>query len=246
MMLRLLLILLAQLGALALWGQQAPTFCTTLVPDAKVFDFGRINEADGPVSHTFVLHNTGTSPCVVSDVTAWCGCTTARHDKKPIAPGKSGRLTVTFNPRYRHGSFSKEVVVLLGDGSHYVRLWVKGEVVPMRHPVTDDHPYAYGGGLYMSHRVLPFGRLEVGQTQQLQLRMANDTDRPMTVVLQRRPNYRALSMPDYVLLRPGERRIVIVSYTERRRHAARRSIAIVPRVNGQETAELRVTWLPSK
>ena len=246
MMRRAVLMLLAQLGALAAFCQQAPAFCTTLVPDAKVFDFGRIDESDGPVSHTFLLRNEGSLPCVVSDVMAWCGCTTVRHDKQPIASGKSGRLTVTFNPRYREGRFSKEVVVLLNDGRQYVRLWVKGEVVPMRHPVTDDHPYHYGSGLYMSHRVLPFGRLEVGQTQELQLRMANDTDRPMTVVLQRRPNYRALSMPDYVLLRPGERRIVSVSYTERRRHAARRSIAIVPRVNGQEAAELRVTWLPSK
>ena len=40
------------------------------------FDFGTIKEANGNVSHTFQIKNTGDSPLVLTRVIASCGCTT--------------------------------------------------------------------------------------------------------------------------------------------------------------------------
>ena len=40
------------------------------------FDFGTIKEADGKVSHTFEVSNTGDMPLVITRVIASCGCTT--------------------------------------------------------------------------------------------------------------------------------------------------------------------------
>ena len=39
------------------------------------FDFGTIKEADGKVSHTFEVSNTGDMPLVITRVIASCGCT---------------------------------------------------------------------------------------------------------------------------------------------------------------------------
>ena len=55
------------------------------------FDFGTIKEADGKVSHTFEVSNTGDMPLVITRVIASCGCTTPEWPKEPIAPGKKAR-----------------------------------------------------------------------------------------------------------------------------------------------------------
>lgn len=242
---RICFVWLALLPLLAL-AQQEPTFEKLLVPDRKVFDFGTIQEKDGPVSHSFTLKNTSDKPIAISEVSAWCGCTTAQFDKRPIRPGQSGRVVVTFNPSHRPGAFSKEVVVLLGDGSSYVRLWVKGTVKGMQHPVTEDHPYHYGSGLYMSHRVLPFRALKKGEAQTIKLRLANGTNREMTIDFLRQPNNRIVQMPERIVLKPQERRVVDVSYRAVREYPYRRRIDVVPVVGGKRLEALRLTLLPSK
>ena len=69
------------------------------------FDFGSIKEADGKVSHTFKIDNTGDGPLVITRVIASCGCTTPEWTKEPIAPGKSGDVKITYNPANRPGAF---------------------------------------------------------------------------------------------------------------------------------------------
>ena len=136
--------------------------------------------------------------------------------------------------------------MLLGDGSSYVRLWVKGTVKGMQHPVTEDHPYHYGSGLYMSHRVLPFRALKKGEAQTVKLRLANGTNREMTIDFLRQPNNRIVQMPERIVLKPQEQRVVDVSYRAVREYPYRRRIDVVPVVGGKRLEALRLTLLPSK
>ncbi|MDO4692351.1 MAG: DUF1573 domain-containing protein [Porphyromonadaceae bacterium] len=96
--------------------------------DRTDHDFGVIKEANGKVSHTFVIKNTGTAPLVLTRVVAACGCTTPEYNTEPIAPGKEGKIVVTFNPAGRPGQFVKTIAVYSNgrDGSFTLR--VKGVV----------------------------------------------------------------------------------------------------------------------
>ncbi|WP_329904435.1 DUF1573 domain-containing protein [Porphyromonas pogonae] len=91
-------------------------------------DFGTIKEANGKVSHTFMVKNTGSSPLVLTRVVASCGCTTPEFDKEPIAPGKEGRVKITYDPAGRPGPFVKTIAVYSNgrDGAFVLR--VKGNV----------------------------------------------------------------------------------------------------------------------
>lgn len=91
-------------------------------------DFGVIKEANGKVSHTFIIKNTGTAPLVLTRVLAACGCTTPEYNTEPIAPGKEGRIVVTFNPAGRPGPFVKTIAIYSNgrDGSYTLR--IKGVV----------------------------------------------------------------------------------------------------------------------
>ena len=96
------------------------------------YNFGTIQEAKGPVSHVFEFTNTGNANLVIIDVTAQCGCTRPEFPKQPIAPGKSGKIKVTYNPAGRPGAFDKTVTVKTYGSPSNVRLKIKGAVTPKK------------------------------------------------------------------------------------------------------------------
>ncbi|MDY3090347.1 MAG: DUF1573 domain-containing protein [Porphyromonas sp.] len=91
-------------------------------------DFGVIKEADGKVTHTFIVKNTGTAPLVITRVVTTCGCTTPKYDAEPIAPGKEGKIVVSYNPAGRPGQFVKTIAVYSNGFDGGFRLHIKGVV----------------------------------------------------------------------------------------------------------------------
>lgn len=70
---------------------------TTLKFDKEVHDFGEV--ASGSENHCeFRVTNTGDKPLTIVNVGASCGCTTPKKPEKPIQPGKSDVIEVTFKP----------------------------------------------------------------------------------------------------------------------------------------------------
>lgn len=95
---------------------------------APEFDFGIIKEANGKVSHTFVIKNTGDAPLVITRVATPCACTTPEYSQEPIAPGREGKITVSFNPAGRPGPFFKNVAVYSNGRDGAFTLRIKGKV----------------------------------------------------------------------------------------------------------------------
>ena len=141
----------------------------------RVFDFGTIEEADGPVSHSFEFHNAGNKPVTILYARSGCVCVTAEAPRKPIAPGARSTIKVTYNPSYRPGDFSKEILIMNSD-REYNRVWIKGTVNPMKHDVSENFPYEYGQGLWMNLSLMSFGRMADGEVKSMRLRMANNSD----------------------------------------------------------------------
>jgi hypothetical protein len=92
------------------------------------YDFGVIQEDNGTVTHTFTISNSGDMPLVVTRVIASCGCTTPEWTKEPIAPGKTGEIKITFNPKGRPGPFVKTISVYSNGKSGRFILTIRGEV----------------------------------------------------------------------------------------------------------------------
>lgn len=94
------------------------------------FDFGRIRQSGGTVSTTFEILNDGDEDVVITDVIASCSCTNAEMDKKTLAPGERGILTVRFDPNYHYESeekFFRTVIVKsnVQDEAPEVKIWVQ-------------------------------------------------------------------------------------------------------------------------
>lgn len=227
-------------------NQKEPTFNNKVIPEPRVFDFGLIKEDQGLVSHKFLLKNTSNKPIAISEVHAWCGCTTAEFTKKAILPGKSGEVNVTFNPYGRPGKFSKEVIVLLSNNNEFVRIWVKGNVEGVDHPIEEDHPYDLGEGLRINQLVFPFPPREVGQNYMFNMHLANASDKTIKVQFLKQPDNKVLKIPAELILKPNERIVVPMTYRKPRQHKYDCYVIVQPMVNGKKVKPLRVKWLADK
>lgn len=101
--------------------------------EESVYNFGVIKESDGKVSHVFKFTNLSMSPLTLSNVKASCGCTTPSWSKKPVAPGETGEITVTYNAKNRPGAFNKSITITLTNGVDTFTkvVFIKGIVTPI-------------------------------------------------------------------------------------------------------------------
>lgn len=93
------------------------------------FDFGKVIEKDGPVTHVFEFTNSYNKPVKVLGVKPSCGCTTPDWTREEIQPGKTGFITAQFNPKGRPGYFTKTLTVTTDAETSPVILQIKGSVV---------------------------------------------------------------------------------------------------------------------
>ncbi len=156
---------------------------TTIAFEERVHQFGNILEKNGKVTHTFIFHNNGKTPAVINNVFSACGCVGKVVSKDAVKPGGKGKVTITFDPEYKSGFFSKEIVVFTNDGQNYNRIWVEGTITPYEHPIKDTYPFNFGVGLYFRLQVMSFGYMKPGETQQMELQYANSTDKEMVLNL---------------------------------------------------------------
>lgn len=94
----------------------------------ETFDFGGVPEEGGPVQHEFVFTNASNRPVKILTVQASCGCTTPAWSKDPVAPGKTGFIQASFNPKGRPGYFSKTLTVTTDLDGNPLLLQIKGQV----------------------------------------------------------------------------------------------------------------------
>ncbi|MEJ7647334.1 MAG: DUF1573 domain-containing protein [Chryseolinea sp.] len=94
----------------------------------ETFDFGMVVEENGSVLHEFLFTNNSSRPVKIINVQAACGCTTPNWSKDAVAPGKTGFIQASYNPKGRPGYFNKSLTVTTDyDGSPII-LQIKGQV----------------------------------------------------------------------------------------------------------------------
>jgi hypothetical protein len=189
------------------------TLSTKIIFTERVFDFGTILEKNGKVSHTFVFHNKGKAPVILSDIHSGCGCIGTVLSKVPVKPGGKGEVRITFNPDYKSGFFSKEIIIYSNNNQEYSHVWIQGVVVPAEHPVSDDYPYNYGEGLWLRLKVMAFGYMKPGETKQMDLNYANDTNKEMTLSFIVEGNSKGLKFTNPGKLAPKARGKVTFTYS---------------------------------
>ncbi|MDH6344022.1 archaellum component FlaG (FlaF/FlaG flagellin family) [Parabacteroides sp. PFB2-12] len=170
--------------------------------EETTFNFGNINEVDGPVNHVFTIRNTGKKPLVITRVTASCGCTRPEWSKEPIAAGKTGELKITFDPKGRPGPFLKTISIYSNGNKGSYILTIKGNVKPKSFQPVFTYPYSIGE-LKLHTKTILYSTIRPEETIVERINLLNDTQQPLTVVLGKVANCFATSVSPEVL-KPGE------------------------------------------
>lgn len=90
---------------------------TIIVFTKNVHDFGELKSGES-VGCNFNFTNEGKKPLLIQNVTAGCGCTNVKYPLKPVAPGKSGFIEVTYNTRGKQGH-QRQVITVFSNGSEH-------------------------------------------------------------------------------------------------------------------------------
>lgn len=210
---------------------QEPALGKSLIFEERVFDFGFIDEGKGLVSHEFEFQNKDKKAVAITGVTSGCGCVKFDYPKQPISPGAKGVVKVYFNPAYRPGFFSKEIVVLTNDNQNYNRIWIKGTVNPTEHSVSDSYPYEYGDGLWMNFEVMAFGYMKEGDRKTMNLKFINNTDREMKLFFIVMDGNTDVTFTSPYTMKPKEEKVMPVAYCYTGKFS--REASIYPVVDGK-------------
>jgi Protein of unknown function (DUF1573) len=96
--------------------------------NSETIDLGNIKQAV-PATATFIVTNTGTEPLIIEQANPTCGCTMGDYTKAPIAPGKTGTITATYNAM-AGGPFDKHLTVKFAGVDEVQSITLKGTVLP--------------------------------------------------------------------------------------------------------------------
>ena len=76
------------------------------------YDFGDVPRKGGDLVHEFRFTNDGTEPLVLLRVIISCSCLKADFSKRPVAPGDSGVVRITYQPhKSEPGAFNKVIQI---------------------------------------------------------------------------------------------------------------------------------------
>jgi hypothetical protein len=81
-----------------------------------------------PAPATFTVTNIGKTDLIIESASPTCGCTIGDYTKTPIAPGKTGTITATYNAG-GVGAFEKHMNVKFAGAEDTKSITIKGEVL---------------------------------------------------------------------------------------------------------------------
>jgi hypothetical protein len=118
---------IAPVQSLVCTNENSTIAASTILWKAETVDVGEIPQGT-PKAIVYEFKNTGKTAVVITNVKGSCGCTATDYTKEPILPGKSAKVTATYNAANK-GAFTKTVTVTTSAEETPKTLTLKGTVI---------------------------------------------------------------------------------------------------------------------
>ncbi len=181
-----------------------------IVFDEQEHDFGTFKEEDGLQTYSFVFVNKGTTPLILNNVMASCGCTTPEWTQKPIAPGEKGFIKVSYNPQGRPGAFHKTITVSTNAQNPQTILRISGVVEPRPKTMVEMYPRQIGPVRARSNHV-SFSSIRKNEVATDTLEIVNDSGSPVSLSFQTPPPHLRVRV-EPATLKPDQKGNIIITY----------------------------------
>ncbi len=128
-------IFLCFLSSALLFGQNIDTVDNSGYAEIEFkissFDLGNIFQGDSAVQ-VFEFSNVGTTPLLIHNVIATCGCTSPDWSKNPVLPGEKGSITIIFDSDNKIGRQNKIITVRSNAINSDFHLRISAMVIPSK------------------------------------------------------------------------------------------------------------------
>ncbi len=180
--------------------------------DATNWNFGKISEADGVVSHTFVFRNTTGEPLRITGALPSCNCIMAQLPDGPVGPGKIADITVFFAPSGAAGPTHRTIEILGSKGVSLGTLSTDADVIPSDRSIGERYPIVLAPSLYANMNTIPFGYMAPGQKASKVIYLANSSDGWMYIeTSQKGSGLMTVQCPE--VIGPGKEVAVMLTYS---------------------------------
>lgn len=179
--------------------------------DKLVHDFSTINETNGKVQHTFNCTNTGNDTLRITRVNSSNHTTNAEWSNSLIPPGGSSYVKVTFSPKDQEGRFKHPINVMTTEKQYPMQhLFITGIVNPRPKTVVDYFPKNIGN-LRFDRTHLAINNLKKGEVTTDSFLLFNEWDKPMTLSIDKTPDYVDIEIVPEVL-QPKKNGVIRVTF----------------------------------
>lgn len=184
--------------------------------EAMSHDFGTIQETDGDAHCVFKFTNEGDTPLLITRAQASCGCTSPEYPKKPVRPGESGEIKVTYHAKGRPGPFDKSVYVYSNDkATERVMLTITGNVVNNGSKIL-TYTEELGAGIRVKTTTLNFFDVYPGRPNRTRALMVyNESDQPVVLTFRNAPKHIDILCEPEVIQPKGEAMVNVTYVTDR-------------------------------
>lgn len=173
-------LVLAPCSALAQGSGRNNTFGGIVQLDKTVHDFGDILVSDGPVTAVFTVKNVSEKAVLIYNVVSSCGCTNVEWTKKPINPGGTGTIKVTFKNDEKGYPFDKTLTAYFSGLKQPVVLRLRGVSHDKKLSLEELYPIRFGN-LALKKVDIKGGNLSQGQQKSGNMLVANLGSKPLNV-----------------------------------------------------------------
>ena len=180
--------------------------------DSNEVNIGTLSEDDAPSTCHFAFRNISSRPVTITRVKTSCGCTVAKLHSQTIAPGKEGKITVTFHPNGQVGQLYNRAFVYtnLSDSYPVMCLAITGNVKP-----SSDQWRDYSntmGSLRLRYTTVYFSEVPLNLSPSERIECANSGSTPLklSVLNGMLPTYMKFRTEPEVIP-PGEKGEIVVT-----------------------------------
>lgn len=167
-----------------------------------VHNFGAFDESFGKVSCQMKFVNLSNEPISIRQVHVTCGCTSPSFDRKPIAPGDTGWVTISYDPASRPGRFEKKIYVDLSTKPERYSLYIKGSVIGTPATINARYPLEKGSLRFRESSAM-FGEVTKGRSKSYFMDVYNASGDTLVPVWVDLPSYVSVGAANDTIF-PGE------------------------------------------
>lgn len=166
------------------------------------------------VTATYTFRNRDTTPLVIQDVDAGCGCLAPTWTTTPVPKGGEGTISVTYDAR-QLGTFDRIILVRTNASDTPVRLRMKGVVgTSTRRTLSDLYPQRIGD-IALSTTYVEFADVARGDSATARIDLLNDSKEVYTPQLMHLPPYITARFVPEMVARGRRGRIDLTLHSDR-------------------------------